>query len=59
MNGMNLPTAKENEVYAARVKINFGNGEESLIVIYPKNKLISRHLANKAIEKLKELENKE
>ena len=49
---MNMPTAKEDEVYAAREMINFGNGLETVIVIYPKNKLIPRWLADEAIQKL-------
>ena len=48
-----LPTAKESEVYAAKEMIDFGNGPEEVIVIYPKNKLIPRVLADKAIERLK------
>lgn len=49
---MKLPTAKENEVYATREMIDFGNGKESVVVIYPKNKLIPRWLADEAIRKL-------
>jgi len=49
---MNMPTAKEDEVYAAREMINFGNGLETVIVIYPKNKLIPRWLRLRAIQKL-------
>ena len=48
-----LPTAKGDEVYAAKEMIDFGNGQQEVIVIYPKNKLISRSLADKAIERLK------
>jgi len=53
---MHLPKAKESEVYAARQMIDFGNGFETVIVIYPKNKLIPKYLADEAIRKLKELE---
>lgn len=50
---MELPTAKENEVYAAKETIDFGSGPESVIVVYPKNKLIPKWLADEAIQKLK------
>lgn len=49
----NLPVAKEGEVYAAREMIDFGSGKEVVVVIYPKNKLIPRYLADEAIRKLK------
>ncbi len=49
---MKLPTAKENEVYAAREAIDFGSGPETVIVVYPKNKLIPKWLASEAIRKL-------
>lgn len=49
---MKLPTAKPNEVYAAKEMIDFGNGFESVVVIYPKNKLIPRYLADEAVRKL-------
>ena len=50
---MKLPTAKENEVYAAREMIDLGAGKQSVIVIYPKNKLIPRWLVDEAVRKLK------
>ena len=49
---MNLPTAKENEVYATNETIDFGNGPEVVTVVYPKNKLIPKWLADEAIRKL-------
>ena len=49
---MKLPTAKESEVYAAREMIDFGAGKQSVIVIYPKNKLIPRYLADEAARQL-------
>jgi len=54
----NLPTAKEDEVYAAREMIDLGNGPESVVVIYPKNKIIPRYLADEAIRKLEVAETK-
>ena len=48
-----LPTATQEEVYAATEFIDFGDGvKKEVVVIYPKNKLIPRHLANAAIAKL-------
>jgi len=55
---MNLPTAQADEVYAAREMIDFGNGRQEVIVIYPKNKLIPRWLADEAILKLKVIKEK-
>lgn len=49
---MNLPIAKEKEVYAAKEMIDFGNGRQEVIVIYPKNKLIPKALVNKALREL-------
>ncbi len=49
---MKLPTAKEDEVYAAKEKIDFGSGPETVIVVYPKNKFIPKWLADEAIRKL-------
>lgn len=51
----NMPTATEDEVYAAYEEIDFGNGKATVIVIYPKNKLIPRWLVDAAIRKLKEV----
>ncbi len=51
---MKLPTAKDNEVYAAEELIDFGEGLEIVTVVYPKNKLIPFWLADEAIRKLKE-----
>jgi len=56
MSGFNIPVASEGEVYAVREKIDFGNGEEDVVVIYPKNKIIPRRLADKALEELKKRE---
>ena len=56
---MKLPVAKENEVYASRELIDFGSGLESLVVIYPKNKIIPKWLADEATRKLKDKEGRE